>query len=339
MDDEILYRYLRRDVTPSEAASVAERVAADPAVRQRLDELARLVEAADRRARRTATGTPPSARTIVRLSEVSPDLYAIPAAGEARPSATWAGRRLSTGRAVAAALTTLAAAIAFIMIAGGDLLHRPPAGPEFRVREFRTGAAEMTTVQLDDGTVVRIAPATTLRIEASAAERRVALDGRAFFAVAPMPDRPFVIETPAGAARVLGTRFDIRAEGDSLDVVVVEGRVAVSGHDGREVEVIAGERARVAGGRTAPHGPVDDVAGLIAWTGDFLVFQAEPLHAAAFELQYRYGVRIMIEDPDLAGETVSAWFVDQEFHEIVNVLCLVVRATCSIQGDVVRITR
>lgn len=328
MEDGILFRYLRREVTPSEAARIAEWRESDPAAQERLDELSRLIAAADRRARQFSAGRRPGAREIVRLADAK--------MADATVRAPRCRSRMRT-----LAWTTLAAAagLAAVAAASHALLQGGRGAQQLRAQEFRTGESEMTTVQLDDGTVVRLAPETTMRIDGGVARRHVQLDGRAFFAVAPMSGRPFVVQTPAGAARVLGTRFDISTHRDTLSLVVVEGRVAVSGRDGREVEVAAGEMARVAEGRTMPRAKVNEAATVVEWMGNFLVFQSDPLGDAAKEIERRYGVRVVIEDSALANETVSAWFVDQRIDEVVQVICLTVRATCSQKNGVVRISR
>lgn len=333
MEDETLFHYLRREVTPSEAARIAEWCEADPTNRQRLDQLSRLIAAADRRSQRFTTGRPPGAREIVRLAD-------------ATLTDTSVGRRHDRSRPQTFTWIVMATAAvaATVVLASQALLDRGRDATDLRAEEFRTGPTEMTTVQLDDGTVVRLAPETTLRLERGVAvpsvrERRVWLDGRAFFAIAHVPARPFVVATPAGVARVIGTRFDISANRDSLSLVVVEGRVALSGRDGREIEVSAKEMARVAEGRTTPRVRVEDPAAIVNWTGEFLVFQSDPLREAAAEIERRYGVGIVIDDAALAGETISAWFVDRDVEEVVRVICLIVRATCSIEDDVVRISR
>lgn len=83
----------------------------------------------------------------------------------------------------------------------------------------------------------------SLRWSADAAGEQVALSaGRLTAAIAPRPDRPLTITTPAGAVQVIGTRFTVEA-GASLLVAVQEGSVRVgSGDTWRQLG--AGERYR-----------------------------------------------------------------------------------------------
>ncbi|MCK5649972.1 MAG: FecR domain-containing protein, partial [Gemmatimonadetes bacterium] len=131
-------------------------------------------------------------------------------------------RRLSWGMALAAGM----AAVAIGLQAVGDSSGTGP------VATYATGVGESRTVTLGDGSFVRLAPDSRLRAWSTVASRRVALSGRAFFAVSHDSDRPFTVETEAGVVRVLGTRFELSQSQQNLRTVVVEGRVAVSNDNG-----------------------------------------------------------------------------------------------------------
>src|SRR5256885_2909792 len=71
-------------------------------------------------------------------------------------------------------------------------------------------------------------------------QRDVYLDGEGFFRVVHDAARPFVVHTPGGAVRDIGTRFGIHAYSDAARerVAVIEGAVAVA-----ETTVRAGQVA------------------------------------------------------------------------------------------------
>ena len=64
------------------------------------------------------------------------------------------------------------------------------------------------------------------------------------------PSANFVLETPAGDVRHLGTQYEARITGDGLQVGVREGRVEVRSPSG-DVVADAGERVTLAGGQVA----------------------------------------------------------------------------------------
>ncbi|HEX6053390.1 MAG TPA: FecR domain-containing protein [Gemmatimonadaceae bacterium] len=209
--------------------------------------------------------------------------------------------------------------------------------PGWNAAEVVTGSTELATVQLGEGSVVRLAPSSRLRVLAGRG-RTVSLEGRAFFAVQRMPTHPLRVTTPAGEARVLGTRFELVADGGGLRVRVVEGRVALSTPSG-EVEVGAGEESGVRAGVVTRPEPLTTPAAVASWAGTFLAFQATPLRDAAREIERVYKTPVTIADSALAEQTITATFTDRPVDEVVNVVCAVLSATCELRDGRVRIDR
>jgi ferric-dicitrate binding protein FerR (iron transport regulator) len=173
-------------------------------------------------------------------------------------------------------------------------------------------------------------------VTGDAASRDVWLDGRAYFSVAKQDGRRFRVRTALGQAVVLGTRFDLRAQDGELHLVVVEGRVALSaGND--EVPVEAGQVSGVIAGRITPAVSIPDARAEVDWIGHFLVFDGTPLLSAASELARVYGVAIRIEAPALEARTITGWFSDQTYDEVVTAVCRVVKARCTVADSVVLI--
>jgi ferric-dicitrate binding protein FerR (iron transport regulator) len=202
-------------------------------------------------------------------------------------------------------------------------------GSSLGAAEFVTGPSEMVTVKLSDGTVVRLAPESRLRLTTNA--REVWLEGQAFFGVAAHAGKPFRVRTHAGTAEVLGTRFDARSREGSLRVVVVEGKVKLSAGD-ESLELIANEMGRISSGTPLEGQAVDEEALLneLDWLGKFIVFKATPLGDAARELSRHYGVPVAVLDSTLAQETIEGWFADRDLSEVIEILCRAVDAHCSI---------
>jgi transmembrane sensor len=192
-------------------------------------------------------------------------------------------------------------------------------------------------VQLGEGSVVRLAPSSRLRVLAGR-ERAVSLEGRAFFAVERMAGHPLRVHTAAGEARVLGTRFELATDRDQMQLRVVEGSVALSTQRGR-TEVAAGEESGVRNGAVTPPTRVAAPAAVATWVGIFLAFQATPLRAAVLEIERVYGTPVTVGDSTLAEQTITATFTDRPVQEVVNVVCSVLNARCEVRDGRVRIDR
>jgi transmembrane sensor len=237
--------------------------------------------------------------------------------------AGWRARRVRRWRVVAAA-----AAAAVLLIVGIPRLQRPATS------SFATGAGEQRTVTLADGSVVRLGPETVLHVR-GASSRSMRLEGRAFFAVVTDAARPFIVETPVGRTQVLGTRFEMVSNADSLRVVVVEGRVALTASRTR-VEVARGEVSAVTAG-SSPSVPVAaDVWALLHWPNGLLIFQATPLIDVLEQIERHFGVPFTISNDDLGQRTVTAWFDDEPLGDVVGTVCAVVGAQCEV-GDIVEV--
>ncbi|MQA92268.1 MAG: DUF4974 domain-containing protein [Gemmatimonas sp.] len=210
---------------------------------------------------------------------------------------------------------------------------------EFGTGEVVTGAAEAVTVKLGDGTIVRLAPESRLRMMGQTGRREVWMDGRAFFAVTKVEDRPFVVRTHAGAATVLGTRFDLAAREGDLQLLVVDGSVNVAAQ-GASLDVTAKQSARASASAPPVRMEVDSayINSELAWLGDFLVFEGTSLSQVASELSAHYGVPVEVLDDDLAHETVVGVFSDQTLEDVMEFICRAISAHCSFQPSRVTIS-
>jgi transmembrane sensor len=135
-------------------------------------------------------------RVLASYCELSAQLEAQLSVVDA-PVATGVRRRW---RVAVGALLAAAAVVVFVAVLAG------------RSREIATKIAERQAIALDDGSRVELNAQTSLAVDFRRGERRVKLTrGEAWFSVAKMPARPFVVETPAGVVRVTGTEFNVRA--------------------------------------------------------------------------------------------------------------------------------
>jgi transmembrane sensor len=321
--DELILAALQERLAPDEAAQLDAWRRASPHNEAHYQTIARLW-------RLSARADPLEARGLP-----APSLAELRSRQSGRPPGGHgiAGlRRAAWPRWVAAG-----AAAAALLLAVVRVTHAPSdSRGVLRASEFATEHAEMVTASLDDGSVVRLAPESRLRVSPTERRREVWLDGEAFFAVAKDSSRPFAVRTRAGSVEVLGTRFDLRVVGDELRLVVTEGKVALSSGEYRRL-VVAGQVAHVRNG----HPPVVESAvkvdSLLSWTDGFIVFQNTPLHQVARELERRYDVRVLLPDSTIASRTVTAWFTNQDFRQVLFAICRAVDAHCTLRDNVASI--
>jgi transmembrane sensor len=317
--DELIDRARRGETSASELAELDAWRRASAANERQYRSTMRMLDAARSLA---AAGSPdipvPTARDLIERARSRRH--------PSRVAARWAPW------AIAAAATIMA-----VVAVQSRMTESSDSVPGWSATEVVTGSTELATVQLGEGSVVRLAPSSRLRVLAGRG-RTVSLEGRAFFAVQRMPAYPLRVTTPAGEARVLGTRFELAAERGDLRVRVVEGRVALRTPSG-EVEVGAGEESGVRGGAITRPEPLTAPATVASWAGTFLAFQATPLRDAAREIERVYRTPVTIADSALARQTITATFTDRPVDEVVSVVCAVLSATCELRDGQVRIDR
>jgi transmembrane sensor len=200
---------------------------------------------------------------------------------------------------------------------------------------FATRHGELQTHHLADGSVLHLNTDTAVTVQYSSTRREIVLtSGQAGFEVAHEPKRPFHVF--AGPAKVidLGTQFDVRLQGDSTVVTVVEGRVAVGLSDMsasrsmssnprqlvRLVELGPNQQLSVSRDEWPGTPTAVDAKRTTAWLHRQIAFNHEPLERVAAELN-RYAPKpIEIITPELRKLEVTGVFSIDDSEEFLAFL-------------------
>jgi ferric-dicitrate binding protein FerR (iron transport regulator) len=214
-----------------------------------------------------------------------------------------------------------------------------PVTGTFTEREFVTARGQRMAFRLPDGSSVVLGPASRLQIlgEYNARDRAVALVGEGAFTVTHDAARPFVVYTPHGVAKDLGTRFVVREYGDdsSTVVVVAEGAVALGGRTGRPGVPVALRPGQL--GRVDADGAVEvrhgvDLDRHFAWTEGRLVFRDTPLRDAAAQLARWYDVEIRLASPVIAGRHLTASAKDEPPGDVLTMIAVSLSLDLEVSG-------
>ncbi len=184
--------------------------------------------------------------------------------------------------------------------------------PSGRPQTIATNTAQRRSFTLADGTVVELNANTSLTVENGRAERRVHLaGGEAFFVVSRDKSRPFVVETPAGVVRDIGTQFNVRAESDTdLEVTVTEGSVQVSpvgNQDGPKVLVAGDQLAALDGTVSVKALAARTLEDALAWRKGMIVCDGMPLSEAVARFARYNGIKITVT-PGAARQKIGGSF-------------------------------
>lgn len=182
---------------------------------------------------------------------------------------------------------------------------------EWITADHRTAIGEVRRVALSDGSWVTLNTGSAIVLAFTDQERRIELmRGEIYVEAAPMgatERRPLIVETDAGTAKALGTRFSVDRHDAISDVTVMEHTVAVSPAHGDAAVLSPGQRVRISHHSI---GPIQSVNGdqATSWQRGRLIFDRAPLADVLAELnRYRRG-KILLSRDDLADRQVSGVF-------------------------------
>ena len=112
---------------------------------------------------------------------------------------------------------------------------------------YANAGTELMTVTLPDSSSVVLYSGSSVKYLAVASERKVELEGKAFFKVRRNEQKPFTVQSGEAEIRVLGTSFLVsRLQDDQTEVFVREGLVQVASPR-TKVLLHANEQAKVKG--------------------------------------------------------------------------------------------
>ena len=299
IDADLIVRYLSKETSEDETILVRRWLMAHPEAAERLKVfLARLDDEAVRPLAPSVDVEWNALQARIRAHEGDEYRSATPRATPTAPDTAVRGapwwRR---ARTLAAAAVVLAAGLTY-----GALVDRvPKARPSTADRNtYVTGAGERSDLLLADGTRVRLAPGSQVRVAADfgASRRDVYLDGEGYFEVTHDESRPFTVYAGNTSVRDIGTAFSVRsyASDSAVQVVVREGEVAVAGV-GR---LRAGDMGRVSITGEATVRRAIDVDTKLSWTSGRLVYADAPLGDVIDDLRRWYGVDAQLADTSVA---------------------------------------
>lgn len=222
-------------------------------------------------------------------------LHRARAAGRRR----WFGPSLDR-RALAAGIA--AAVAAPLAVVGWWRLQAPAE------QAYATGHGEQRTILLADGSRLSMDALSRVKVAFSRELRAIALEaGRVNVEVAKDPQRPLLVRAGGPTVTALGTVFTVERAAEAVVVTLVEGRVAVGRERARTLRMQPGqELTLMQDGRTTLREHVDTEQAL-AWREGKLIFDDEPLAAAATRMN-NYGARRIVVEGGAQGLRISGVF-------------------------------
>ncbi|TCC98461.1 FecR family protein [Pedobacter hiemivivus] len=167
-----------------------------------------------------------------------------------------------------------------------------------QINTLSTGMGEVYELHLPDGTTVWLNSASSLTYSVflnRQKQRKVILEGEAYFEVAKDRSRPFIVQSVAQKVTVLGTHFNVKCYKDEPNTIttLLEGSVKVN----ENVILNPGQQA-ISNSKNISVRDAD-VESQVAWKNGDFIFRGENLENIMREVSRWYNVEITYKSEDL----------------------------------------
>lgn len=163
-----------------------------------------------------------------------------------------------------------------------------------RTNEITVSNAGKFKVSLADGSTVWVSSSSKLKYPSvfNGSERRVSLEGEAYFDIAKDAKKPFYVEVGGKAIRVLGTKFNVSAYTAGVRTTLLEGSVRIE--DGKNVSLLKpGQQAIFNSEGIAIQAA--NVEKEVAWKNGYFTFDHDQIKDIMQEIGRWYEVTITYE--------------------------------------------
>ncbi|MDP1619271.1 FecR domain-containing protein [Phenylobacterium sp.] len=172
---------------------------------------------------------------------------------------------------------------------------------------FESAPGQIVDLMLDDGSKVTLDADSAIRVALAPDVRRLTLErGSAYFEVEHDGAHPFQVAVADRRVIVTGTRFVTAITGDSAQISVLQGRVAIGRRDAARADaldgavgVTAGERAVFQPGAAQIVKTRADVDAATAWRQRRLVFRNVPMSEVIAAAARYSDAPLVVADPAL----------------------------------------
>lgn len=151
--------------------------------------------------------------------------------------------------------------------------------------------ASFYKMTLADGTKVWVNALSQLKFpnQFSPTERRVFLDGEAYFEVSHRINQPFIVESRSNEITVLGTHFNVNSYTENVRTTLAEGKVKVQ-HNNQTIELLPGEFSSSQNGHLEKGHA--DLQQDLSWHNNEFYFKKETIVNIAHQLSRWYDLEV-----------------------------------------------
>ncbi|OFX77566.1 MAG: hypothetical protein A2X19_07030 [Bacteroidetes bacterium GWE2_39_28] len=237
----------------------------------------------------------------------------------------------------------IAASIVFIISLGlGGLKYYQYVEYDKYSTEIVVSSAKIQKILLSDGSIVWLKPNSSIKYPKKfkkSAERIVSITGEALFEIEKDPERPFIVHSGELTTKVLGTSFNINARDESIEVVVLTGKVSVtSNYNNNEVVLLSQDKAlynviskELAKEQKQTAKPI--IANITRGTEYNMKFEDTSLKVVIQKIESKFDVVIKLEDEFLYENIITADLTSQSLDKTLDIISKVLSTDYKINNN------
>jgi len=300
----LIVNYLAGNVTNEEAVFFEAWINASPANRKYFLQVKNIWEASDRKFDPAKISTQAALKKV--LNRIS---------------------KISTARYIWQYWQKMAAVLIIPLILSALFFKHLNSSEPINYNEVYTTFGTRTLLTLSDGSVVWLNSGSRIKYPDKFAnkERKVSLEGEAYFEVQSDPTKPFIVHTSTIDVKATGTKFNVQAYKSSPNVKVslVAGKVTVyqSNKPEKPISELKPDYQFTFDTLTGENKlKQDDMYKFTSWIDGKLVFRNDPLTEVIERLNQLYNVDIEITENELKEYHYRATFENESLDEILKIL-------------------
>lgn len=195
-------------------------------------------------------------------------------------------------------------------------------------QEIITQPGTKTHLFLPDSTEVWLNASSKLRFPSAFAgnERRIALEGEAFFKVYKNKKKPFIVGTSSMDVEAVGTEFNVSAYSGDLkfSTTLAEGKVKITDRvkSGKVMFLDPGAQLNYDTKSKTYKTENVRVQDVIAWRDGILIFNETPFYEVVAKLGRWFNADIQINDQSVANYRFTGTFTSESLDQVMELLTL-----------------
>lgn len=239
---------------------------------------------------------------------------------------------------------SVAAVILLFIIAGSTYIYVGKQADRYKspfIVSIEKG--QKASINLPDQSIVRLNAETTLEYDLkNTKQRKVYLNGEAFFKVVKDEKRPFIVDMDELQIEVLGTSFNVQTyqNEECIYASLVEGSIKLTGKRFSESYQLEPMQQLIYDKKDATLKIVElDSDTELGWMSDRLVFNSEPLYKILQRIERWYDITIDLQCPEIKDDRMSGTFYKEELHTVLEAIHIQYKISYTVKEGHVIITK